>query len=324
MKAIVGVDIGGTNIVVGTLSVDGDRIEGVASHPTPVDGGVDGVIDQVAVMVKDSMTAARTAFGDMEILGVGLGCPGPINTATGVVTVSPNLGWKHVPLRERISDVLGMTATLDNDASCAILGEVWQGAARGGRVVVGLTVGTGVGGGIILDGKIFHGASDVAGEFGHMTIDSTGRRCACGNYGCLEAYASGRAIAARAIEGLEAGINSALTVQVAGDFSRITAETVYEAANGGDEFATEVVRDTAHFLGTGVANIVNIFNPEMVVLCGGVAKAGERLFAPIRQEVNRRAFKPAADACTIVPGTLPGTAGVYGAAAVFKHHIEDS
>lgn len=324
MKAIVGVDIGGTNIVIGTITVDGDRIEGVNSRPTPVDGGPEGVIDQVADMVHESMEVARAAFGDVEILGVGLGCPGPINTSTGIVTVSPNLGWKNVPLRAQIGDRLGMTTTLDNDASCAILGEVWRGAAQGASVVVGLTVGTGVGGGIILDGRIFHGASDVAGEFGHMTIDSTGRRCACGNYGCLEAYASGRAIAARATEGLEAGINSALTYHVAGDFSRITAEIVYDAANEGDEFATEVVRDTAHFLGTGVANIVNIFNPEMVVLCGGVTKAGERLFAPIRQEVNRRAFKPAAEACQIVPGTLPGTAGVYGAAAVFKHHVIDS
>jgi glucokinase len=150
-----------------------------------------------------------------------------------------------------------------------------------------------------------------------MTIDSTGRRCKCGNYGCLEAYASGPAIAARAIEGIEVGAETTLSGYVGGDLSRITAQIVYQAANNGDELALEVVRDTARFLGAGIASLVNIFNPELVVLCGGVTAAGERLFRPIRQEVMRRAFRPAAEACRIVPGTLPGTAGVFGAVAIF-------
>ena len=169
-----------------------------------------------------------------------------------------------------------------------------------------------------MDGKIFHGASDVAGEFGHMTIDSTGRRCACGNYGCLEAYASGPAIAKRAVEHLEAGTQSSLAQYVNGDLAAITAQEVYQAANDGDDLAQEVVRDTARFLGAGIANLVNICNPEVVVLCGGVTAAGELLFRPIREEVRRRAFRPAAEACRIVPGELPGTAGVVGAAASFK------
>jgi glucokinase len=183
--------------------------------------------------------------------------------------------------------------------------------------VVGLTVGTGIGGGIILGGRIYHGASDIAGEIGHMSIDSTGRRCKCGNYGCLEAYASGPAIAARAVEGISAGVDTALPQYVAGDLSRITAQVVYEAAHDGDAYALEMVRETAKLLGAGVANILNIFNPEVVVICGGVTLAGDKLFAPLQSEVKRRAFKPAWEACRIVPGALPGTAGVYGAAAVF-------
>jgi glucokinase len=172
--------------------------------------------------------------------------------------------------------------------------------------VVGLTIGTGIGGGIVIDGRIYHGASDIAGEIGHTTIDSTGRLCKCGNYGCLEAYASGPAIAARAIEGISAGVETRLPEFVAGDLSRITAATVYEAARHEDEFALELVRETAKFLGAGVANLVNIFNPDVIVLVGGVTLAGDRLFVP------------AVDRCRILPGTLPGTAGVFGAAATFK------
>ena len=198
-----------------------------------------------------------------------------------------------------------------------MLGEWWRGAARGAQHVVGFTIGTGIGGGIVLDGDIYHGASDVAGEIGHMTIDSTGRRCKCGNYGCLEAYASGPAIAPRAVEGIEAGAESILPRLVGGDLRKVTAQIVYEAAHDGDELALEVVRDTAKFLGAGVANLLNVFNPEVVVVCGGVTLAGDKLFVPLRREVTRRAFKPAVDVCRIVPGELTGTAGVYGAAAVF-------
>src|SRR5690348_13337592 len=226
-----------------------------------------------------------------------------------------------MPLRDRVSSAVGLPATLDNDANCAVYGEWWQGAARGARHVVGLTIGTGIGGGIVLDGAIYHGASDSAGEIGHTTIDPSGRRCKCGNYGCLEAYASGPAIAARAVEGLDAGVDSSLPRYVDGDFSRITAQVVYEAANDGDTFALELVNETAKILGAGVANIVNIFNPDVVVICGGVTLAGDRLFDPLRREVHRRAFKDAVKACRILPGALPGTAGVFGAAAAYidKH-----
>jgi glucokinase len=223
-----------------------------------------------------------------------------------------------MPLRDRIGAATGLDSTLDNDANCATLGEWWRGAAGGGRVVVGFTVGTGIGGGIVLDGRVFHGASDVAAEIGHMTIDLTGRRCKCGNYGCLEAYASGTAISARTIEELEAGTASSIPGLVAGDLTKVTAQVVYQAAQDGDALALEIVRDTARFLGAGIANIVNILNPDVVVVTGGVTRAGERLFGPLRIEVARRAFKPAVAACRIVPGGLPGTAGVYGAVASYK------
>lgn len=313
MRYVVGIDIGGTNLVVGTVAEDGSEVLGLVSEPTHAAGGADAVVDRIVGLARKSMAAA----GPREIIGVGIGSPGPLDTARGVVLLTPNLGWVNFPVRDRVAGPLGLPGALDNDANCAIYGEWWRGAARGARYVVGLTIGTGIGGGIVLDGKIYHGASDAAGEIGHTTIDLAGRRCKCGNYGCLEAYASGPAIAARAVEGLEAGVESSLPKYVDGDLSKITAEVVYDAARDGDAFAHEVVLDTAKILGAGVANIVNIFNPDVVVICGGVTQAGDRLFVPLRSEVNRRAFKPAVKVCRIVPGSLPGSAGVYGAAAAF-------
>ncbi len=315
MRYIVGIDVGGTNIVAGTVAEDGSEVIGLVSEPTVPEQGADAVVTRIVKLARASMAEARR--DGKEVVGVGIGSPGPLDTRRGVVLLTPNLGWTNMPLRDRIGGALGLPATLDNDANCAIFGEWWRGAARGADYVVGLTIGTGIGGGIVLGGQIYHGASDIAGEVGHMSIDSTGRRCKCGNYGCLEAYASGPAIVARAIEGVEAGAETALPQYVGGDLGRLTAQVVYEAAHDGDAFALEVVRDTAKFLGAGVANLLNIFNPQVVVICGGVTLAGARLFLPLQSEVKRRAFKPAVDACRIVPGALPGTAGVYGAAAVF-------
>jgi glucokinase len=313
VRYIVGIDVGGTNIVAGTVAEDGSEILGVVSEPTRAAAGPDAVVERIIRLARESMKQA----GGRRVAGVGIGSPGPLDTKSGVVLLAPNLGWVDMPLRDHVAAGLGLPATLDNDARCAVFGEWWRGAARGADYVVGLTIGTGVGGGIVLNGEMYHGASDVAGEIGHMTIDSTGRRCNCGNYGCLEAYASGPAIAARAVEGIEAGVETMLPTYVDGDLTMITAQVVYEAAHDGDEYALEVVRDTSKFLGAGVANIINIFNPQVVVICGGVTLAGDRLFAPLRSEAKRRAFKPASDVCRILPGELPGTAGVWGAAAVF-------
>jgi glucokinase len=313
VRYVVGIDVGGTNLVAGTVSEDGSEVLGVVSEPTMPGQGADAVVERIVKLARASIAEA----GVKAIAGVGIGSPGPLNTKTGIVLLTPNLGWTNMPLRDRVSDALGLPATLDNDANCAVYGEWWRGAARGGKYVVGFTIGTGIGGGIVIDGEIYHGASDVAGEFGHMSIDANGRRCKCGNYGCIEAYASGPNIAARAVEGIESGMESSLPQYVKGDLSTITAQIVYEAANDGDEYALDVVRETAHLLGAAVASILNIFNPDVVVICGGVTLAGDSLFTPLRSEVKRRAFKPAWEACRIVPGTLPGTAGVLGAAAVF-------
>jgi glucokinase len=319
MRYILGVDLGGTNIVVGTVAENGTQVLGVRSEPTKPEEGADAVVGRIARLCAESIAEAGAAgVARHDIAGVGIGSPGPLDRENGIVLITPNLGWRNFPLRQRVSDQLNLACTLDNDANCAVLGEWWMGAGRGSRYLVGMTIGTGIGGGIVIDGRLYHGASDSAGEIGHTTIDSTGRRCKCGNYGCIEAYASGPAIAARAVEGLEAGAESSLPGFVGGDLARITAQTVYECAHDGDDYANEVVRDTAKFLGAGIANLINIFNPDTVVILGGVTLAGDRLFTPLRSEVKRRAFKPLVERCRILPGELPGTAGVVGAAATFR------
>lgn len=318
-RYIVGVDLGGTNIVVGALSADGSRQFGMHSIPTHAELGSDAVVQRIVELSERVIaeTIAATGSTRKHILGVGIGSPGPLDRERGIVIFTPNLGWRDFPLRDRVQEGLGLPCTLDNDANCATLGEWWLGAGKGAQQVVGLTIGTGIGGGLILDGRLYHGTSDVAGELGHTTIDANGRRCKCGNYGCLEAYASGTAIAERAREALVGGEPSAMPAMVGGDLSRLTAATVYAAAKEEDRLAVEVVRETARFLGIGVANLLNIFNPEVVVLAGGVTQAGDALFEPMRAEVRRRAFRPAVEACRIVPGELDGTAGVIGAVATF-------
>jgi glucokinase len=318
---IVGVDLGGTNIVVGAMSSDGKQHFAMRSIPTSAELGAEGVADRIVGLIEGVVldTIAETNSSRRDVIGVGVGAPGPLDREKGLVVVAPNLGWRNFPLRDRISERLRLPVTLDNDANCATVGEWWQGAARGGTNVVGMTIGTGIGGGLIIDGKLFHGASDVAGEIGHTTIDLNGRHCKCGNYGCLEAYASGPAIATRAREVLvREETASLLPSLVGGKLESITAETVYKAAQQGDAVASEIVRDTARYLGAGIANLLNVLNADVVVVAGGVTQAGDALFVPLRAEVRRRAFRPAVDATRIVPGELPGTAGVVGAVATFK------
>jgi len=320
-RYIIGVDLGGTNIVAGAMPSDGSREIAMHTTPTLAEGGASSVVERITGMIEQviEQTMAETGAERSAFLGVGIGSPGPLNREKGIVIVTPNLGWKNFPLRDEISKRVGLEATLDNDANCATLGEFWCGAARGGRNVIGMTLGTGIGGGLILEGKLYHGSSDVAGEIGHTSIDANGRRCKCGNYGCIEAYASGPAIAERAREALRGDEGESILVTMAdGDARKITAQTVYEASKRGDAIAREVVRETGLILGTAVANLLNIFNPDIVVMAGGVTQAGDALFQPLRAEVRRRAFKPAWQACKIVPGELRLSAGVVGAIATFK------
>jgi glucokinase len=317
---ILGLDIGGTNMVLALIPFSGGEPRGLRKLSTLPEGGGEEVIRRAAAAAKECMAGVLKTDMPLEdqVAGVGVGAPGPLNRKTGILLEAPNLGWRDFPLREVVARSIGLPAEIDNDANCATYGEWWMGAGRDAETLVGLTLGTGIGGGLVINGELHHGASDVAGEFGHTTIASAGRKCKCGNYGCLEAYASGPNIAARAVEGIRAGAESILPGLVEGDLDALTAATVYEGVVLGDAYAHEVMRETAMFLGVGVANLVNSLNPDAVVIAGGVTRAGDHLFVPLRKEVRRRAFRSAVDACRILPAALPETAGVIGAAGIFK------
>ena len=344
-KWIAGVDIGGTTLSVGMVPVAGGRPRALRVDDTAGGRGREAVVDQVSRMVRaavDEVAGARVADGEVagaealggevmpadswggEVAGVGVAAPGSLDRTRGVVLESHNLGWFGYPLRARVAAATGLPAMVENDANCAAYGEWWRGAGRGFRLVLGITLGTGVGGGIVMDGRPFLGAAGTAGEIGHMTVEFGGRRCACGGRGCLEAYASGPGIARTAVEGLAGGTRSTLPELVAGDLSRITAAIVHRAAVGGDAYATGVLAGAARSLAAGIAGAVNLLGPDVVVVMGGVAQAGDLFFGPLAAELGRPRFRSAVDACRVVPGALPGTAGMVGAAGVFRLREEEN
>lgn len=314
---IAGVDIGGTNLRAGLIPFEGGVPGVVRRERTRPERGPADVVARVADMLRSA--AGEVGWGG--VAGIGVGCPGPLDRKAGVVLETPNLGWRNVPLRDLVAEATGLPVTVDNDANCAAYGEWWQGAGKGADRLIGLTLGTGIGGGIVIGGEIYRGASDAAGEVGHTSVDFEGRLCACGSRGCVEAYASGPGIAARAVEGLaEAGDSRLVEIALNGR-GRVTARAVCEAALRGDAYSRGILAETARILAVAVANLVNLLSPDVIVVAGGVTAAGEYLFGPLGEEVRRRAFPSAVAACRIVPSEIPDTAGMIGAAGVFKRTV---
>lgn len=314
---VAGVDVGGTNLRVGLVPFEGRALDVVRRERTEPERGPAHLAARVAAMLESAVAEA----GGGVVAGIGVGCPGTLDRRAGVVRESPNLGWRDAPLGDLIAEAAGLPVTLDNDANCAAYGEWWRGAGRGANRLVGITLGTGIGGGIVIGGEIYHGASDAAGEVGHMSVDFGGRRCACGSRGCVEAYASGPAVAARAAEGLSGAPDSRLAAMVDGGGGRVTAELVCEAAAAGDPYAISIMTETARILAVAIANLIHLLNPDVIVVAGGVTAAGDHLFRPLAEEVRRRAFPSAAGACRIVRARLPDTAGMIGAAGIFRRAV---
>jgi len=306
--------------------MEGGEPHGLRSQKTDPGRGPDAVIEDIGRMVT---AATQDVLGKEsgvknKVLGAGIGCPGSIDRSTGVVRTTPNLGWIDYPIRSRVTSLLDLPTVLDNDANCATYAEWWQGSGKGAEHLIGITLGTGIGGGMMLRGKIVRGASGSVGEVGHMTIDYNGRLCSCGNRGCLEAYASGSSIALRAIEGIRSGSKSILTELVDGDLDHISSALIFEALKLGDEYAHEIITETAKLLGIGIANLINTLNPDVIVVVGGVVGAGDYLFQAIRSEAQTRTFRSAFQRCDIVPGQFPLTAGIIGAAGIFISELTDS
>ncbi len=303
-KHYAGIDLGGTNLKLGLVTAEG---EVVARHrcPTEAEGGADHVLARMADAVRDLCDTAGVDLADVPAVGVG--SPGPLDTRAGVVVFSPNLKWHDVPVRDRLRAALDRPVVLENDANAAAYGEFRCGAGREVDTLVVLTLGTGVGGGMILDGRLYRGTNDTGAELGHLIVAHGGRRCACGAEGCLEAYASATAVLDRTRERIEAGEASSL----AGAF---TSKDVFDAATAGDALAAEIVEETAGYLGAGITSILHAVNPQRVALAGGMAGAGEPFLARIRAAVDRLAFERARKVVTIVYTALGDDAGLIGAA----------
>lgn len=309
---VLAVDLGGTKTIAAIVSNQG-RILAKEYCLTPANEGPQSVINRILSAI-DHLLSAKS-MDTSQLNSISLAAPGAIDLDKGIVTLSPNLpDWHDIPLRDIVKEKYRVRTFLLNDASAATLGEHRFGAGKGIKNLIYLTVSTGIGGGIIIDGELYSGACGSAGEIGHMTIDVNGPRCSCGNIGCLEMLASGTAVAREAIKRISQGEKSSLTEIVSGNIESITAEKVDIAAKDGDSMAKEVISQAATYLGVGMVNLVNIFNPEMIIVGGGMAKMGDRLLNPARQVVMERAFPLLAQAVCIVPAQLGEDVGVLGAA----------
>ncbi|MBQ0038521.1 MAG: ROK family protein [Clostridiales bacterium] len=307
----LGIDVGGTNLKGAVVTENGEILK-EASCPTHADRGADAVADAISTLILD-LTCGE------EIVGVGVGCPGTVDDERGEVIYSCNLNWIHYPLREKLKERTGYTVKLGNDANVAALGEALVGAAKGAQSAVILTLGTGVGGGVVIDGKLLQGYTGAASELGHMVIVDGGRKCGCGRMGCFEAYASAEALSRMTREAMAQHPESQMH-RLAADYGAVDGRVAFDAQAAGDAAGDAVVRQYIHYLAVGVANIVNLFFPEVIAISGGVAKQGERLLAPLRQEVSALEYGAAYTVKhpRIVGCTLGYQAGVIGAALLAK------
>ena len=313
-KFIIGVDLGGTKIA-SAVSTAGGEIIARDYTGTPSSAGPDAVIQAVLEAIRRILSQADIVI--TNVLGIGVGAAGISNPARGILITSPNLpGWHNVPLSERIEKEFGIATFLGNDANLAALGELHFGAGKGTRNLIYITVSTGIGGGFIIDSKLYTGACGAAGEVGHMTIDVNGPRCNCGRNGCWEALASGTALAREAKRCIEEGTTTSILTVSGGDIEQVTAQTISAAAYQGDSLAKELISQTGYYLGVGLANLVNLFNPELILIGGGLSQMGDMLIEPALKVVRERAFQAASEAVHIDLAKLGGDSGVLGAVAL--------
>ncbi len=307
---ILALDIGGTHFRLALADEEGRLLKQLKGQSFP-EQGPQATIERI----KDAAIEMTSGLPPGSVRGLGIAIAGLVTPATGVLLTSPNLrNWYKTPLKEAFEKELRIPVLVGNDANLAALGEHRYGAGVGSDDLIYITVSTGIGGGVITGGRLLTGSCGFAAELGHMTIDINGPKCNCGNVGCLEAMASGTAIARLALEKLSRGEPSAITDLVAGDLTGVTARVVAEAASSGDAVASAVMHTAATNLGIGIVNFVHIFNPELVIIGGGVSQSGELLFDPVRQVVADRMIPDYT--VRIVPATLGDDCGLLGAVAL--------
>lgn len=307
----VGIDLGGTAIKLAIVTNQGE-IAFKAEQPTDVAGGGDQILHQMNEMIDKGLVELKLTR--QQLKGIGIGAPAFLDLERGYVYEAVNLGWKDYPLKDRLEEITGLPVIVDNDANVAALGEMWKGAGEGAKDLLCITLGTGLGGGVILNGQIYHGAKGSAGEIGHFTVvPEGGHLCGCGKTGCIETIASATGISRIATEAVQAGGEGRLA-QVLQENGRIEAKDVAEAAEADDKIALAVLDKIGHYLGLTLGNYAVILNPEKIVIGGGVSKAGDILFNPIRQAYKNFGLTRLTGDIEIIPATLGNDAGVIGTA----------
>ncbi len=314
---VIGIDLGGTNLKAGIVD-KGGKITHHLSIKTNYNADSQAISNQIFELIDEIIKEAHVKKSD--IIGVGLGSPGLIDKKGETIIFSPNLPrWRNIPIKLLVTERFSMPCVLENDANAAAWGEKWVGAGKDVNSLVMLTLGTGIGGGIVIDNKLWRGANNVAAEIGHMIIQMDGPKCSCDNNGCIEAYASATAMVRRFKELLKSGVSSSLK-----DSREITAKMINDAAFQGDKASLDVIEETGRYLGIALVNVMHILNPEMIVLTGGMIGSGELLMNPIRQVTKQKAFEASYKDTKIVFSQLGNDAGIIGAAGCLLKELEIS
>lgn len=305
-KYVVGVDLGGTKIYTALVDLEGSIIKEVTVK-TEANKGETVVLEKLLKTIDDVLEGTDIN----EVKAIGIGSPGPLDVENGLIVYTPNLPFKNFNIVQPIKDRYKLDTYLDNDANVATLSEFMFGAGKGSKNMVFITVSTGIGGGAIINGNLFRGSTSNALEVGHATVMKGGPRCGCGNTGCAEAVASGTAIMKRAKEALESKVETSLN-----NYDQVTAKEVFLEAEKGDKVSKDILNDALSYLGITVANLANTFDPDKIVIGGGVSEAGRIVFDKIEEEMERRCLKTIYNHCKVEKAVLGNQAGVLGAAAL--------
>ncbi len=316
---LVGIDIGGTSIKVAFINLFGDIVHSWEIETNKSERGHYIPVDIARSIDKKLNELNQTKS---KLIGIGIGAPGPVNVQDGSIEVAVNLGWENFPLQNILEQETSLPVVVDNDANIAAIGEMWKGAGKGAKNLICVTLGTGVGGGIIANGEIVRGVNGAGGEIGHITsVPKDGSPCNCGKKGCLETIASATGIARLALEEI-ASTNKMSKLRDSYDmYQTITSKLVFDIANEGDEIAKEVIDQVAFYLGLALANLANGLNPEKIVIGGGVSKAGHTLLTPLKEQFAQFAFPRVAQGVELVIATLGNDAGVVGGAWMAKERL---
>ncbi len=313
-KYRIGVDVGGTNVKVALVDKTGSIVYS-DTVPTRAEMGYEYTISNIITAIRNLMKESKVSKDLIE--GIGFGFPGQIDCDNGIVRLAPNIpGWVNIPIAEIVSKEFEIPVKVDNDVRCAALAELNYGAGRGAKNLICITVGTGIGSGLIINGKLVRGASNAAGEIGHIKLQMEGGPiCGCGDTGCLEAFASGPSIVALAEEYIKGGKSTKYRELANPD---ITPYIVAEAAKQGDVVAKKIFEIMGNYIGVGLASVVNLLNPEKIVIGGGVADAGDLLFIPLKETLKKRTMPIQGSAVEVVHAELGNTAGVIGASLLIE------